>query len=81
VAEITSSIGNLTPEIACEALRVVSLSFPPDKSAVRRMARVVGNLIGDCVATVVVALRERELNLQLAARVLDGDDVVGARPA
>jgi len=45
------------------------------------MARVVGNLIGDCVATVVVALWERELNLQLAARVLDGDDVVGARPA
>ena len=35
VAEITSSIGNLTPEIACEALRAVSLSCPPDKSATR----------------------------------------------
>jgi hypothetical protein len=41
------------------------------------MARTVG----DCVATVVVAVWERELNLQLAARVLDSDVVVEARAA
>jgi Sodium:dicarboxylate symporter family len=41
------------------------------------MMRALGNLVGDCVATVVVAVWERELNLQLAARVLDSDVVVG----
>ena len=41
------------------------------------MTRAVGNLIGNCVATVVVAVWERELNLQLVVRVPDSDVVVG----
>jgi aerobic C4-dicarboxylate transport protein len=45
------------------------------------MARAVGNSIGNCVATVVIAVWERELNLQLAVRVLDSDVVVEARAA
>src|SRR6516165_6747809 len=40
------------------------------------MARALGNLIGNCVATVVVAAWEKELDLSLAARVLDGKEVV-----
>jgi len=37
------------------------------------MVRALGNLIGNCVATVVVAAWEKELNLPLAERVLDSD--------
>ncbi len=37
------------------------------------MARALGNLIGNCVATVVVAAWEKDLDLAQAKRVLDGD--------
>lgn len=37
------------------------------------IARAVGNLIGNCVATVVIAAWERELDRDRANRVLDGD--------
>ena len=45
------------------------------------MVRALGNLIGNCVATVVVAAWEKEINLPLAERVLDSDVVVEARAA
>jgi hypothetical protein len=37
----------------------------------------VARTVGNCVATAAVPVWERELNLQLAARVLDSDVVVG----
>ena len=37
------------------------------------MARALGNLIGNCVATAVIAAWEKELDLPRARRVLDGD--------
>ena len=40
------------------------------------MARALGNLIGNCVATVVIAAWEKDLNLPLARQVLAGDVVV-----
>jgi aerobic C4-dicarboxylate transport protein len=40
------------------------------------MARALGNLIGNCVATVVVAAWEGDLDRAQAARVLDGEAVV-----
>ena len=40
------------------------------------MARVLGNLIGNCVATVVVAAWEKDLDREQAARVLAGAQVV-----
>jgi aerobic C4-dicarboxylate transport protein len=40
------------------------------------MARALGNLIGNCVATVVVAAWEGDLDRQTADRVLGGGDVV-----
>ncbi len=40
------------------------------------MARALGNLIGNCVATVVVAAWERDLDLGLAFRVLAGEVAV-----
>jgi aerobic C4-dicarboxylate transport protein len=45
------------------------------------MVRALGNLIGNCVATVVVAAWERELDLPLAEHVLDSDVVVEAEAA
>ena len=45
------------------------------------MVRALGNLIGNCVATVVVAAWEKEINLPLAESVLDSDVVVEATPA
>jgi len=45
------------------------------------MVRALGNLIGDCVATVVVAAWEKDIDLPLAKRVLDRDVVVEATPA
>jgi Na+/H+-dicarboxylate symporter len=45
------------------------------------MGRALGNLIGNCVATVVVAAWEKELDLPLAEAVLDSDVVVEARAA
>jgi aerobic C4-dicarboxylate transport protein len=36
------------------------------------MARALGNLIGNCVATVVVAAWEQDLNVALAKEVLSG---------
>src|SRR4030081_1968758 len=41
-----------------------------------RMARALGNLIGNCVATVVIAAWEGDLDRAKAARVLDGDELV-----
>jgi aerobic C4-dicarboxylate transport protein len=38
------------------------------------MARAVGNLIGNCVATVVIAAWEKELDLATARRVLAGEE-------
>jgi aerobic C4-dicarboxylate transport protein len=40
------------------------------------MARALGNLIGNCVATVVVAAWEGDLDRETANRVLDGEAVV-----
>jgi len=40
------------------------------------MARAVGNLIGNCVATVVIAAWEGELDRDTARRVLDGEVAV-----
>jgi aerobic C4-dicarboxylate transport protein len=40
------------------------------------MARALGNLIGNCVATVVVAAWEGDLDRDKAIRVLDGDELV-----
>ena len=40
------------------------------------MARGLGNLIGNCVATVVIGAMERDLDKALAHRVLDG--LIGA---
>jgi aerobic C4-dicarboxylate transport protein len=40
------------------------------------MARALGNLIGNCVATVVVAAWEGDLDYAKAHQVLDGVEVV-----
>jgi len=40
------------------------------------MARALGNLIGNCVATVVVAAWENDLDRDKARRVLDGTELV-----
>src|SRR6516225_7052879 len=40
------------------------------------MVRALGNLIGNCVATVVIAAWEGDLDRETAARVLDGKEVV-----
>jgi len=45
------------------------------------MVRALGNLIGNCVATVVIAAWEKDINLPFAERVLDNDVVVEARAA
>ena len=45
------------------------------------MVRALGNLIGNCVATVVVAAWERELDLRLAGHVLDNTVMVEAEAA
>jgi aerobic C4-dicarboxylate transport protein len=39
------------------------------------MARALGNPIGNCVATVVIAAWEKELDLTTATRVLAGEEV------
>jgi aerobic C4-dicarboxylate transport protein len=44
------------------------------------MARALGNLIGNCVATAVIAAWEKELDLPKARRVLDGDTAVDVTP-
>jgi len=41
-----------------------------------RSARAVGNLTGNCVATVVVAAWEGDLDREKAAKVLDGGELV-----
>jgi aerobic C4-dicarboxylate transport protein len=40
------------------------------------MARALGNLIGNCVATVVVGAWEGDLDRAKARRVLDGEELV-----
>ena len=45
------------------------------------MVRALGNLIGNCVATVVVAAWERELDLRLAEHVLDRAVMIEAEAA
>src|SRR5437899_8122476 len=40
------------------------------------MARALGNLIGNCIATVVVAAWEGDLDLAKARKVLDGAELV-----
>jgi aerobic C4-dicarboxylate transport protein len=40
------------------------------------MARALGNLIGNCVATVVIAAWEKDLNVPLARQVLAGNVTV-----
>jgi aerobic C4-dicarboxylate transport protein len=40
------------------------------------MARALGNLIGNCVATVVIAAWEKDLDLDTAKKVLDGEVLV-----
>ena len=40
------------------------------------MARALGNLIGNCVATVVIGAWEKDLDLALARKILTGDVAV-----
>jgi aerobic C4-dicarboxylate transport protein len=40
------------------------------------IARALGNLIGNCVATVVVAAWEKDIDRDRAHRVLDGEEIV-----
>jgi aerobic C4-dicarboxylate transport protein len=40
------------------------------------MARALGNLIGNCVATVIIASWEKDLDYAQAERVLDGKELV-----
>jgi aerobic C4-dicarboxylate transport protein len=40
------------------------------------MARALGNLIGNCIATVVIAAWEGDLDHATATRVLDGNEPV-----
>ena len=40
------------------------------------MARALGNLIGNCTATVVIAAWEGDLDRDKARRVLDGAELV-----
>jgi aerobic C4-dicarboxylate transport protein len=40
------------------------------------MARALGNLIGNCVATIVIGASEGDVDLALARRVLDGAEIV-----
>ena len=40
------------------------------------MARALGNLIGNCVATVVVAAWEGDLDRAKAKQILDGEELV-----
>jgi len=40
------------------------------------MARALGNLIGNCVATVVIGAWEKDLDVALARKVLAGDVTV-----
>jgi aerobic C4-dicarboxylate transport protein len=40
------------------------------------MAGALGNLIGNCIATVVVAGREGDLDRDRARHVLDGEELV-----
>ena len=40
------------------------------------MARALGNLIGNCVATVVIGAWEHDLDVTMAKQVLAGDVVV-----
>ena len=40
------------------------------------MARALGNLIGNCVATVVVAAWENDLDREKAAKVLNGEEMI-----
>ncbi len=40
------------------------------------MARAVGNLVGNCVATVVIAAWEGDIDRDQARRVLDGRELV-----
>jgi aerobic C4-dicarboxylate transport protein len=40
------------------------------------MARALGNLIGNCVATVVIAAWEGDLDYAKMHQVLDGEEVV-----
>jgi len=40
------------------------------------MARALGNLIGNCVATVVIAAWEGDLDRDQARHVLDGEELV-----
>jgi aerobic C4-dicarboxylate transport protein len=40
------------------------------------MARALGNLIGNCVATVVIGASEEDVDLVTAKRVLGGEELV-----
>jgi aerobic C4-dicarboxylate transport protein len=43
------------------------------------MARALGNLIGNCVATIVIGVWERDVDLARAKRVLDGEGLMDVR--
>jgi len=45
------------------------------------IARALGNLIGNCVATVAVAAWEGDIDRERAHAVLDGQDVAPIEPA
>ncbi|AWI60149.1 C4-dicarboxylate transporter DctA [Sinorhizobium fredii] len=45
------------------------------------IARALGNLIGNCVAAVVIAVWEGDIDREQAHRVLDGDEAASPKPA
>ena len=55
---------------------VVPVVIIEDASKAVGMARALGNLIGNCVATVVIAAWEGDLDYAKAEQVLNGNEVV-----
>ena len=58
---------------AIPAIPVIGLVLVLSVDWFMGMARALGNLIGNCVATVVVAVWEKDIDKNQARRVLDGE--------
>src|SRR5271170_1157427 len=72
-----SAIGILAATLnAVPAIRAIGLVLVLSVDWFIGMARALGNLIGNCIATVVVAAWEGDLDRDKARRVLDGDVLV-----
>jgi len=61
---------------AVPAIPVIGLVLVLSVDWFMGMARALGNLVGNCVATVVVAAWEKDIDLGQARRVLDGEIAV-----